>query len=166
MTGLPPWPRPPTAAGMPPRFARRQWLAWALAVAGATTARDGLALPAKTLQFPRDHGSHPDLRTEWWYITGHAFADGRPWGFQVTFFRSRMDATQTMRSAFAAKQLLFAHAAITDVQGQKLLHDQRVARAGFGVAEASEADTAVRLRDWSLLRQNAPGPGADATASR
>ena len=53
-----------------------------------------------------------------------------------------MDATQTMRSAFAAKQLLFAHAAITDVQGQKLLHDQRVARAGFGVAEASEADTA------------------------
>ena len=166
MAGLPPWTQPPTAAGMPPRFARRQWLAWALAVAGATTARDGLALPAKTLQFPRDHGSHPDLRTEWWYITGHAFADGRPWGFQVTFFRSRMDATQTMRSAFAAKQLLFAHAAITDVQGQKLLHDQRVARAGFGVAEASEADTAVRLRDWSLLRQNVPGPGADATASR
>ena len=22
------------------------------------------------LQFPRDHGAHPDFRTEWWYVTG------------------------------------------------------------------------------------------------
>ena len=88
----------------PGRFAlctRRQWLALTLG-AGAANA---LALPARALQFPRDHGSHPDLHTEWWYLTGHVQAEGRLWGFQVTFFRSRMDATQTMRSAFAAKQL-------------------------------------------------------------
>jgi predicted secreted hydrolase len=112
------------------------------------------ALPARALQFPRDHGSHPELRTEWWYITGYATAGGRPFGFQVTFFRSRMDATQGMQSAFAAKHLLFAHAAVTDVQGRKLLHDQRLARAGFGVAQASEADTAVRLQGWALQRQD------------
>jgi predicted secreted hydrolase len=35
-----------------------------------------------------------------------------------------------------------------------LLHDQRIARAGFGVASASEADTDVRLRDWSLVRKD------------
>jgi len=126
---------------------RRRWLA--LALAGSPLAH---ALPARTLQFPRDHGSHPDLRTEWWYITGHAQAAGRLWGFQVTFFRSRVDAAQGLRSAFAARQLLFAHAAVTDVQGQRLLHGQRIARAGFGVAEASEADTRVRLHGWTLER--------------
>lgn len=112
------------------------------------------ALPAHTLVFPRDHGSHPDLSTEWWYITGHVQAQGKPWGFQLTFFRSRVEATQGMQSAFAAKQLLFAHAAVTDVQGQKLLHDQRIARAGFGVAQVSEADTRIRLQDWSLARSD------------
>ena len=139
----------------PGRFAlctRRQWLALTLG-AGAANA---LALPARALQFPRDHGSHPDLHTEWWYLTGHVQAEGRLWGFQVTFFRSRVDATQGMQSAFAARQLLFAHAALTDIQGQRLHHDQRIARAGFGVAQASESDTAVKLRDWSLARTALP----------
>lgn len=110
------------------------------------------ALPPRALQFPRDFGSHPELRTEWWYITGHAKAGAREFGFQLTFFRSRVDDTQAMQSAFAAKQLVFAHAAVTDLQGGKLLHDQRIARAGFGIAQAGEADTDVRLRDWTLQR--------------
>ncbi|ABM36772.1 lipocalin-like domain-containing protein [Polaromonas naphthalenivorans] len=114
---------------------------------------DAHALPARTLIFPRDRGSHPDFRTEWWYITGHATsqaANQRTFGFQLTFFRSRVDGTQGMTSKFAARQLIFAHAAVTDVQGKKLWHDQRIARAGFGVASASEQDMAVKLRDWSL----------------
>lgn len=109
------------------------------------------------MQFPRDYGSHPESRTEWWYVTGHASsgtgADAREFGFQVTFFRSRVDATQAMKSAFAARQLIFAHAALTDLKGGKLLHDQRIARAGMGVASASEQDTDVKLRDWSFVRQ-------------
>ena len=28
-----------------------------------------------TLQFPRDHGSHPDYRIEWWYYTGNLSSD-------------------------------------------------------------------------------------------
>lgn len=108
------------------------------------------ALPAKTLVFPRDRGAHPDFRTEWWYITGQATSGQRLFGFQLTFFRSRVDGTESMRSEFAARQLLFAHAAITDVDGKKLWHDQRIARAGFGVAQSSEADMGVKLRDWSL----------------
>ena len=28
-------------------------------------------LPNKSLQFPKDHGSHPAYKTEWWYFTGH-----------------------------------------------------------------------------------------------
>jgi len=143
---------PPTPPGL-----RRRTLALGL---GAWGLWPGAApgLPARRLQFPRDHGSHPELRTEWWYITGHAEAAGRRWGFQVTFFRSRVEAAQGLQSAFAAKQLLFAHAALTDVQGRRLLHDQRIARAGFGVAQASELDTRIRLHDWTLERSgDAPG---------
>ena len=137
----------------PPAFlhtlSRRSLLLAALAAVPASWA-----LPARTLQFPRDYGSHPDLQTEWWYITGHAKTPaGREFGFQVTFFRSRVDAAQGLRSAFAARNLVFAHAAVTDLEGRVLLHDQRIARAGFGVASASETDTDVRLRDWSLVRR-------------
>ena len=111
----------------------------------------------QALQFPRDFGSHPDLRTEWWYITGHTTvgsgAQARAFGFQLTFFRARVDITQGMASRFAARQLLFAHAAVTDVQGARFRHDQRIARAGFDLASASQSDTAVHLRDWSLVHQ-------------
>ena len=115
------------------------------------------ALPARTLVFPRDHGAHPELRTEWWYITGHArtprAAGDRLFGFQITFFRTRVDATQSIQSAFAARQLVFAHAAVTDVQGQRLWHDQRIARAGMGISQTDTEDTRLKLRDWSLVRQ-------------
>ena len=143
-------PLPPHSA-LPARLPRRTVL---LAAAGCALPA-AHALAPRTLVFPRDHGSHPDFRTEWWYITGHAQAGtpARTFGFQLTFFRSRIAATQDMRSRFAARQLVFAHAALTDVQGGALLHDQRVAREGFDIATASEADTAIRLRDWSLSRE-------------
>jgi predicted secreted hydrolase len=57
-----------------------------------------------------------------------------------------------MKSAFAAKQLLFAHAALTDLQNRRFLHDQRVAREGFGLADAATEDTGLKLRDWTLKR--------------
>lgn len=115
-------------------------------------ARAAWALPPRTMRLPEDHGSHPGQRTEWWYITGHAESRGRRFGFQVTFFRSRVDEAQPLRSRFAAKQLVFAHAAVTDVEGAHLWHDQRIAREGFGIAEAGVGDARVRLRDWSLAR--------------
>lgn len=114
-------------------------------------------LAPRRLQAPRDLGSHPDFAIEWWYLTGHARSGERDFGFQVTFFRSRVPTTQAMRSRFAAKQLIFAHAAVTDVQGKKLWHDQRIARASgaaqIDLAGASDADTELRLRDWSLQRE-------------
>ena len=110
----------------------------------------------RRLQFPLDHGSHPDFAIEWWYITGQLLAAQRQFGFQLTFFRSRVAATQGMRSRFAAKQLIFAHAAVTDVTSQKLLHDQRIARASgttqIDLASASDSDMALQLGDWSLQR--------------
>ncbi|MDO9112536.1 MAG: lipocalin-like domain-containing protein [Polaromonas sp.] len=131
----------------------RRRLLQALAAGMATGAGPAFALPARVLQFPRDTGAHPDFRTEWWYITGHANSGTREFGFQLTFFRSRVDGTQGMASRFSAKQLIFAHAAITDVAGNKLWHDQRIAREGFDIASASTQGMALKLRDWSLQSQ-------------
>ena len=162
---------------------KRRHLVTVGALAGLSWRQSALALPARPLVFPRDHGAHPGFRTEWWYVTGSAATGGsagtaatggsadratpnqRQFGFQLTFFRTRIDATQSMQSAFAAKQLVFAHAAITDVQGKKLWHDQRVARAGFGIAQASEVDTDVRLRDWSFKRHTSGNADSSYQAS-
>ena len=131
----------------------------------------GTALPGRTravaadgLQFPADYGAHAASRTEWWYVTGHVTAGARMWGFQVTFFRSRTGVSGTAAaptaasastpaaSRFTATELVFAHAAVTDLAGQRLRHDQRIARSGFGIAQASQNDTDVVLRDWRLTR--------------
>jgi predicted secreted hydrolase len=118
-------------------------------------------LPGDPLSFPRDFGAHPAFRTEWWYITGtlNAPLSAQPLGFQITFFRSRVDAAASSHSRFATHQLVFAHAALSDIGRQRLLHDQRIARAGFGLAEAQAGDTRLSLRDWTLQRR---GP-ADAS---
>lgn len=113
-------------------------------------------LPTDVLRFPQDLGAHPAYRTEWWYITGALQAESlssQPLGFQITFFRSRVDTAAASRSRFATRQLVFAHAALSDIGRQQLLHDQRIARAGFGMAEAQTGDTRLSLRDWSLQRQ-------------
>jgi len=108
-------------------------------------------LPGAELQFPRDEGSHPQYRLEWWYVTGWVKDEQqRPHGFQVTFFRVRPGIAETNPSRFAPRQVLFAHAAIADPQHGRLRHAERSARAGFGLAEAREGVTDVRLDDWSL----------------
>ena len=132
-------------------------LPWLTASATAATAAP---LQPRPLRFPRDHGTHNDTRTEWWYLTGYGKnAGGRLFGFQVTFFRSRIDGTQTLRSRLAARHLLFVHAAITDVEGTRLWHGQRMARWNGEPPEqrengvfASTDDTEVVLRDWHLRR--------------
>jgi predicted secreted hydrolase len=116
--------------------------------------------PGVALQFPRDTGSHPHFRNEWWYITGWLKAqDGSEFGVQVTFFRNRPRIAEDSPSRFAPQQLLFAHAALSDPKAGSLLHDQRAARAGFGLAETQEGRTDVAIEDWSL---KADGPAYDA----
>jgi predicted secreted hydrolase len=133
---------------------RRFLLAAAALLAGPPARGDahfGEVVP-RALAFPRDHGSHPEFRTEWWYITGWTRArDGVTRGVQITFFRSRPGVAEELRSAFAPRQILFAHCALADPALGRLLHDQRAARAGFGLAEAREDGTDVVLDDWVLV---------------
>ncbi len=168
--------RPPSGT-QPPRTdtRRRRWLQWfALLPWGSAALALGANAPAereRALEFPADHGAHPDSRIEWWYVTGALQAGPSPersgeptHGFQITFFRSRTDVSADHPSRFAAQQLVFAHAALTDLRQGRLLHDQRIARAGFGIAGASTGDAAVTLRDWHFQREDA-AVAASATAA-
>ena len=117
------------------------------------------ALPAgvRPLVFPADFGAHPTSRVEWWYGTGSLTTAARLWGFQITFFRAATGLPENP-SRFAAEQIVFAHAAVTDLQARRLRHDDRVARSGFGIAAAAEGDTDVVLRDWHFHRDGGAGP--------
>ena len=109
--------------------------------------------PGRTFAFPSDHGAHPDFRTEWWYVTGTVkTAKGKDLGFQITFFRTRPRVDPRNPSKFAPRQILFAHAAVSDPEIGKLLHDQRAARGGFGIAEAKIGDADVHIKDWRFAR--------------
>jgi len=137
---------------------RRRWLQ---ALAAAPLVGTGAAAPAAGVRrgqvpaFPRDHGAHPETRTEWWYATGWLGTEVAPThGFQITFFRSRTGLAEGNASRFAARQLLFAHAAISQVGTQAHVHAQRIVRwSGDEAAAAGRARQAggdVALADWSL----------------
>jgi predicted secreted hydrolase len=120
---------------------------------GADSPDYATVVPNVALVFPRDHGSHPQHRTEWWYITGWlTTSEGEALGFQVTFFRTRPEIDTANPSAFTPRQLIIAHAAISDVKRGRLWKDQRIARAGFGLADAALTDTQVWLDRWRLAR--------------
>jgi predicted secreted hydrolase len=133
------------------------------AMAAITAARGALAavanapvVPGYRIRFPEDEGSHPEFRTEWWYVTGWLErAGGAALGFQVTFFRVRPEIDESNASAFTARQIVIAHAALSDAARGRLLHDQRVARASFGLAGAERGRTQVWLDDWSLVQDGA-----------
>jgi predicted secreted hydrolase len=121
-------------------------------------------IPGVELRFPRDHGSHEQFRNEWWYLTGWVKdVRGQDFGMQITFFRNRPRVAEDNPSRFAPRQLLFAHAALADAKTGRLLHDQRAARAGFGLAEAKQDRTGVAIDDWSL-QQTDSGYRARVTA--
>ncbi|MCF8167498.1 MAG: carotenoid 1,2-hydratase [Rhodoferax sp.] len=143
-------------------LARRHLLS--LWVASALGNQSAFALAKKRLEFPRDHGAHPEFSTEWWYLTGfiNTAVQEAAFGFQVTFFRSRVPQAQALKSDLAARQLVFAHAAVTDVASEKLWHDQRIARSSGAepghnpadLASCSTKDMSVVLKNWTLKRND------------
>ena len=137
------------------RCARRTLLLLSLSLLNAMAAAPPFAAvtPGHALSFPADFGAHPDFRTEWWYVTGWLETpDKKPIGFQITFFRSATEHDSANPSQFAPKQLIIAHAALSDPAVGKLRHDQKIARQGFGLAYAQQGDTDVKLDDWRMVR--------------
>lgn len=127
----------------------------ALIAAKASAADDGYqrALPGYEFRFPRDHGSHPDFRTEWWYFTGNVQDEwGKPFGFKMTIFRSATAPPEgRVESALAANQVYLCHFAISDVAGRDHQAWETVGREGFDQARASTVNLDVGLKDFSIL---------------
>ena len=110
------------------------------------------------LVFPKDHGSHPGYRTEWWYYTGNLEAEtGNRYGFQLTFFRSQIIAPGAEKrwpqppSAWRTRQIYLGHAAITDIFKKRHLQSELMARGTLGMAGVSQEaiDTIVFIKNWS-----------------
>jgi predicted secreted hydrolase len=115
---------------------------------------EGFAVPqpGAVFSFPRDHGSHPDYKIEWWYLTGHLFAaDGRHFGYQATFFRNAAPRVgeSTGPANFGTDHIHLAHMALLDVRTGRFLHQERLNRDGWD-ANASTDTLNVRNGDWSL----------------
>ena len=101
--------------------------------------------PNYEFQFPRDHGSHPDFKIEWWYITGHLKSESeRRFGFQATFFR--------LANVDAEAHIYMAHMAVSDPDTGTFLHEERLNREGWDAFSKVE-DLDLRNGNWTLKRQ-------------
>lgn len=120
-------------------------------IAGALRAQtppsvtaEGFAVPqpGRTFTYPRDHGSHPEFKIEWWYLTGHVYAEnGRRFGVQATFFRQAAPDRST--------HLYLAHMAVLDVKSGRFVHQERLNREGWD-AYAKTDTLDLRNGPWSL----------------
>jgi predicted secreted hydrolase len=113
-----------------------------------------LALSGYRYLFPRDHFAHPDFRTEWWYYTGNLRSqDGRRFGFELTFFRQAADgcsdAQDAGSSVWTIRNVYLAHFALSDLDGDRFVHEQRVNRAGPGLAGANGNTGTIWNGNWS-----------------
>jgi predicted secreted hydrolase len=121
------------------------------------------ALEPRPFEFPRDHGPHPDFRTEWWYLTGNLQdPSGRRFGFQFTLFRSALRPPGTggkPGSAWSTDQVYMAHLAVTDSAGGRFHAFERFSRGALELAGATAEPFRVWLEDWELLGPVGEGAG-------
>jgi predicted secreted hydrolase len=110
--------------------------------------------------FPADHAPHTDYRTEWWYYTGNLTdTAGRAFGFQLTFFQSRLKPPHARQrwpervSAWRTDQIYLAHAAISDIQGGRHLQAEKMARPVLDLAgtRTNAAEVVIRLQGWQVV---------------
>jgi predicted secreted hydrolase len=108
------------------------------------------ALEERTLEFPSDHGPHPEYRTEWWYYTGSLeAAGGARFGFQLTFFRTGLTPRpRKSSSAWAGNEVWMAHLTVTDVRAARFEAAERFSRDGLGLAGARAEPFGVWLGDF------------------
>ncbi len=117
---------------------------------GSTASPYHAALPGYRYEFPRDHFSHPEFQTEWWYYTGNLrAADGRRFGFELTFFRHGVDRNPTT-TVWDVHDVWFAHLALSDIDGHRFEHTERMNRAGAGLAGVDATKGTLWNGNWSV----------------
>ncbi len=126
---------------------------------GIATAGFARATAPRTFVFPQDHGPHPEYAIEWWYYTGNLdTAQGRHFGYQLTFFRIGLTPTPVARASdFATSNIYMAHFALTDVANQKFYAFERFSRGAAELAGAQGQPFRVWLEDWDATGASADG---------
>ena len=109
------------------------------------------ALEPRHFTFPSDHGSHPQFKTEWWYVTGQMSTDkGREFGFQFTIFRHGIKENLPQNSInpnpWQVRDLFILHCGLSDIENQRFLSHQDISRAGPGLAGALENNMETWLK--------------------
>jgi predicted secreted hydrolase len=108
-----------------------------------------LALPGYLYEFPRDHFNHADFQTEWWYYTGNLHTGGgQRFGFELTFFRQGVDRGAAPSSVWDVRDIWMAHLALSDIEGRRFFHTERLNRAGAGLAGADLEQLRVWNGNW------------------
>ena len=108
------------------------------------------ALPGYVFEFPRDHGSHDEYSTEWWYYTGHLrTGEGKRIGFELTFFRVGVDRGKKSDSAWTLNNVALAHFAITDIEQKEFRYYEKLNRASPFTAAAAAGRLDVFNESWS-----------------
>ncbi|MES2604464.1 MAG: lipocalin-like domain-containing protein [Pseudomonadota bacterium] len=124
---------------------------------GDNTAGFLRAEQPREFSFPADHGPHPGFRNEWWYVTGNVeTAEGRRFGYQVTFFNVDLnnEDTTSRASAWHSSHLWMAHLALTDAESGRHVAVERFSRANPGLAGATPSPFRVWLENWQLASVN------------
>lgn len=105
------------------------------------------------IRFPRDFGARSNYRNGWWYYTGNLQTDdGRPFGFQLTFFRfSLFPASVALDSEWNSGQIYMAHFAITDPRGSGHRAVERLSRPAAGLAGSRSTPYRIWLEDWEAV---------------
>lgn len=123
-----------------------------VAVCATAAAQWRAAEPGWKYDFPADHGNHRDFKTEWWYFTGNLqAADGREFGYQLTFFRQGIarDGDQIPLSRFVTRDIKFAHFTVSELTGKKFHFFQKISRGAYGEAGFAKGDHLAWIDDWS-----------------
>lgn len=107
-----------------------------------------------TYRFPRDHGSHEQFKTEWWYFTGHLWTpDQKRYGFEVTFFRVGIvppAKRQQVSSPWRVDDIALAHFAITDLSDKRFRYVEKLNRSSRFTANAKTGSLDVFNEGWSV----------------
>ncbi|CAN5704294.1 lipocalin-like domain-containing protein [soil metagenome] len=110
------------------------------------------ALPGYVFSFPKDHVSHDQFKTEWWYYTGHLESkDKKHYGYELTFFRTGVDNLPVSKSSpWDVKDIFLAHFAITDENNKTFHYFEKLNRSGLNSAGAKLDHYYVFNENWSV----------------
>ena len=106
-----------------------------------------------TLDFPRDHASHPEYRIEWWYFTSNLKDnENNDIGVQWTLFRFLSEPFDEKKTNWLSKEIWMGQVAITTKN--KHYYDEKIARGGISQSGVISEPFLAWIDDWKVYGEN------------